>query len=121
MLIIRIDQQRALAENRRRCFEQEIAAELQARLPECCAALGEELSEAISYGVERAIAYGLNAEVGVAAFVKLMFIFGPDYETDPQLPWAHLSLTAIDPADQASRIRHFLTAAEQAIANRGGD
>ena len=74
-------------------FEGELVEHFERHLPTHCAQLGEDgTHEAIRYGVQRARAYGIASEHDVATYIRHMFLFGRDFDLDPQLPWASQTL-----------------------------
>jgi hypothetical protein len=60
-----------------RCFEQQ------------CQSLGDpSVREKIRYGIQRAAVYGMTDRREVSMYIDLMVVFGDDFDTDIQLPWA---------------------------------
>lgn len=66
-----------------------VVEHLGAFFPDICADLGEQdTREVVRYGIDVAQSHGIDREVCVCEFVDLLFIFGIDFDTNPQLPWA---------------------------------
>lgn len=94
MITINPDQQAALNALSRENFVERVTTHLQRFFPQHCAALGPAgVREAIDRGIVRAGHYGIVGERDVVLYLDLMFAFGPDFDTDPNLPWAAAILT----------------------------
>jgi hypothetical protein len=95
MLRIRREQMevfKRLAEER---FEDEMYAYLCEAFPDDCGAEGEEQTrENIRAGLRRAEQYGITIENDVARYVELMYVWSPQFDEDPLLPWASAILNA---------------------------
>ncbi|MEO5930851.1 MAG: hypothetical protein ABIR47_13020 [Candidatus Kapaibacterium sp.] len=97
MLKIRHEQNAVLEEAARLKFEDETVAHLTEFFPEQCAALGEDgTRDAIRLGVSRGMLHGITFEQDLRIYIRLMFIFGREFDTDGQIPWAGMILN--DPA-----------------------
>jgi hypothetical protein len=104
MLNIRPGQMEAFEQAAQRRFENDMAAHLRKFAPRHCKILDEEaLRTIIRLGIERARKYGFTNVGPVRLFLELMFLFGSDFDTDPQLPWAAEVLADKAIKDQASR------------------
>lgn len=69
-------------------FQQRVADHLRHHFPDDCAELGAEgLQEVIQHGMDRATLHGLQVERDVCLFLGLMFLFGPELDEDPEVPW----------------------------------
>lgn len=80
-----------------RQFEDEMVQHLAKFAPKHCQVIGEPaVRKAIQLGVRRAAKYGLTDRGPVRFYIELMFMFGSDFDTDPQVPWAMAVLK--DPA-----------------------
>ena len=89
MLQIREEQMLAFEQAALRRFEDEMVAHLAQFAPRHCEVIGEPaLRQAIRLGMERARKYGLTNRGPVRFYLELMFMFGGDFDTDPQLLWA---------------------------------
>jgi len=96
-LLIRDEQLVALRGIRQKEYEKRLAAHLRKYFSETCTKLGEQgLRDAVRYGIQRAKAYGIQAERDVAKYLNLMFVFGRDFDTDPRFPWAASMLRSTD-------------------------
>ena len=76
--------------------------------PEKCEALGEaKVRETVKYGILRSASYGISTEGDVRRYVDLMVKFGPDFDQDPELPWAASILNnqaIINPTTKINRL-----------------
>jgi len=89
MLQIRAQQMTAFEQAALRRFEDDMVAHLAKFAPKHCEVIGESaVRQAIRLGMERAGKYGLTNRGPVRFFIELMFMFGSDFDTDPQLMWA---------------------------------
>ena len=89
MLVIRREQMAALSSNMRTSFEPRVMRHLKKNFPEQCKALGDvQLREFVDYGVQRASDHGFITEADTCKYIDLMFVFGRDFDMDPDLPWA---------------------------------
>lgn len=89
MLTIRKEQMAVFREPAINDYVKRTVVHLNERFPEKCEALGEpKVRELIRYGIGRAASYGITAEGDVRRYIDLMLMFGPDFDQDPELPWA---------------------------------
>ena len=89
MLIIRQEQLHLLEAAWLEKLEDTLHRELPETFPWDSARLGaERLRHAISHGIDKARSYGFRTEHHIRDFIRLMFTFGRDFETDPGMPWA---------------------------------
>lgn len=89
-----------------------LAADLRRGLPAHVQALGEQGTlDAIRAGIDRAGAYGIITREGVSGYVKLMFLFGSDFDTDPSRAWAGQVLNDPSLPDEGERMRRLVQAA----------
>ena len=112
MLIIRRQQIEIFEAANFAQFEQEMLEHLRRELPAHYSGLGEAATrEAIRYGIQKARTYGIRTHYGVKAYLKLLFVFGRDFDADPTLEWAGRVLN--DPAveDEAGRVVLLVNAA----------
>jgi hypothetical protein len=121
MLIIRRKQMQALSQNILKDFEDRMILHLNQFFPDQCEKLGEEGTRgAIRYGFERARKYGLATESDLAKYLNLMFTFGRDFDTDPNLPWVAAILKARDDSTPSKRMaRLYEKAVEREAEGRG--
>jgi hypothetical protein len=74
-----------------------MAAHLREFFPAECEALGAEgLDERIADGIGSAASYGFESQVHISQYLDLTFVLGPDFDTDPSLPWASAILSNPD-------------------------
>ncbi len=105
MLKIRNEQKSVLRTAVLLNFENKMVRHLQEFTPIQSKALGEEgLRNVIRLGVGRAEKYGLNNHDPVRFYLELMFMFGSDFDTDSQLPWAAQILTDPEMKHQTERV-----------------
>lgn len=89
MLIIRAAQITVLAGPMIERLRERAATHLRAHFAEQCAALGTQgLTDAIDHGLARATAHGFRAESDLLQYLNLCFIFGRDFDGDPECAWA---------------------------------
>jgi hypothetical protein len=69
-------------------LERQIAEHLRGFASARCEELGDGLGDFVRGGIAKARRLGFEAAGHVAQFVALMALFGPDFDTDPRLPWA---------------------------------
>lgn len=75
--------------------------------PRHCQVIGEAcVRSAVRLGMARAAGYGLDRRGAVRFYIESMFMFGSDFDTDPQIPWAAelLATPYLDPMAKASRL-----------------
>jgi hypothetical protein len=76
-------------------FEREMVAHSQAFSPRLCAVIGEEqLRVVLRRALEHAKGYGFTMRGALRLYIELTFLFGSDFDSDPQYPWAARILTA---------------------------
>jgi len=89
MLRIRKEQNDELAKVALKRFEDGMVIHLNECFPEECKALGAEATRAtIRYGMERAADYDIVSQRDICIYTDVMFVFGTDFDKDPNLPWA---------------------------------
>lgn len=89
MLIIRPEQMKVLEDHVLRTFQDRVFAHLMKTWPERCKELGEaEVRASIQKGIDRAAAFGITSQSGVAGYIDLMYVHGWDFHQDPAIPWA---------------------------------
>jgi hypothetical protein len=89
MLVIRREQMEVFRQAILAAFENEMVAHSKDFSPRLCEVIGEEqLRVAIRRAMGRAGGHGLTERGPVRLFIELMFLFGSDFDTDPQYPWA---------------------------------
>jgi hypothetical protein len=92
---------------------------LQECFPEACEELGEQDTlEMVRYGIDLADSYGIDREVCVCEFIDLMFLFGVEFDRDPDLPWASEILQDESIQKQGALMDHLWEAGIAAIENQ---
>jgi hypothetical protein len=87
-----------------RAFEDEMVVHLGEFSPPLFKAVGEEqMRKAIRFGIGRAGSYGFTFRGPIRLYLELMLLFGSDFDTDPQYPWATEILTSQDSGPQMER------------------
>ncbi len=88
-----------------RAFEDALVAHLVAFVRTAAAEDEARLFARVRLGVQRAQAYGIESERGVAAYVAVMSLHGDAFDEDPGLPWtAVLKDGSLGPETRASRL-----------------
>jgi hypothetical protein len=89
MLVIRKEQMEVFEQAALRTFEDQMVEHLKEFAPKHCEVLGESgVRQVVRLGMERARRYGFTNRGPVRFYLESMFLFGSDFDTDPQLPWA---------------------------------
>lgn len=97
-------------------FFADMRAHVERCFPEQFRALEREtLDELLRHGLARARTHGFSGERDVCKFIDLMFVFGRDFDRDPQFPWASEILVGRWPADPSARIARLGEAALAAL------
>ena len=66
-----------------------LAGHLRKKFPEQSRMLGQDgLLDAARLGLERARGHGVSTEKDICGFTELMFRYGQDFDTNPDLPFA---------------------------------
>lgn len=124
MLIIRHAQLAAFGRAASQSFEDDIVGRLQRFAPHHAAGIGEDAVRlVVRDGITRAASYGFTQRGPVRFYLQLMFMFGSDFDTDPQWPrWTHDLLRSGSIADQmgrANRLHRGLQDFLQRVAGPG--
>lgn len=86
-MVIRGEQLRALEQDSRRRFEDEMMAHSKEFAPPLCEVIGDDqLRLAIRSAMQRAEAYGFTNRGPIRLFIEMMFLCGSAFDTDPQYP-----------------------------------
>jgi len=89
MFTIRKGQITVFEKNAYTCFEDDMVEHLRSFAGKHCEVIGEKkVRETIQSGIERAKKYDLTNRGPVRFFIEMMFMFGSEFDTDPQYPWA---------------------------------
>lgn len=83
-MLIRKDQMAAFNQYMRGRFEEHMVGHLHTYYAEACHALGEvKIREMIRHGIARAKIYGITAETDVSRYINMMFVFGREFDIEP--------------------------------------
>ncbi len=94
-------------------FPRPVASDLECRIhthvtrtfPAQCDALGDpEVRRRIRAGMARARRYAIESHYDIMRFVDLLFLLGPEFETDGDLPWAKEILNDPSARDGTERL-----------------
>ena len=97
MLSIRPEQVVAFEAEALHHFEDEMVEHLLEFAPAVAGPAGDiHLRALIRTGIQRAEGYGFTCQGPVAFYLELMVLFGIDFDTDPQVPWAAPILAEVD-------------------------
>ncbi len=112
MLTIRRAQMLTFEQAAQRRFEDRSLAHLRAVAPTHCEAVGEDgLRRLCRLALQRASGHGLGSRGAVRLYLDLMVMFGCDFDTDPQYPWAASVLAGGDGPDPMARAERLHGAA----------
>ena len=112
MLTIRSSQLATFEDVATRRFVEATAAELQRILPRHCEALGSDgVRNTIRYGMKQAAGYGIVSERAAAGYIRLMFMFGEEF--DRKHEWARRILQDARAADGDMLLTNLTSSAEQ--------
>jgi hypothetical protein len=97
MFVIRREQIEVFRQAALEAFEKEMVLHSKDFSPRLCEVIGEgQLHVVLRRAISRAGEYGFTNRGPIRLFVELMFLFGSDFDTDPQYPWAAKILRAPD-------------------------
>ncbi len=89
-------------------FENPVYLRLNELFPEKCQDFGEALvRNLIRYGIQRAASYEILGAVDVRTYIDVMMLLGPDFDKDPNYPWAEKLLrdkNVTDPGVRVARV-----------------
>jgi hypothetical protein len=107
-VVIREAQIETLRRSTLRAFENEMVEHLARFSPPLFKAAGaEQLREVIRWGMKRAVGYGITLRGPVRLYLELMLLFGSQFDTDPQYPWAAEVLKDQEIPSQMQRADHL--------------
>jgi hypothetical protein len=87
-MVIRPKQMQAFSDAAVAHFEDEMLNHLKGFAPKHCEIMGDDgVRQLIRLGMERARGHNLTNRGPVRLYLELMFLFGSDFDTDPQLRW----------------------------------
>ena len=99
MLTIRNVQMQALALGAAMDTEERALRHLRGCIPPVFATTSDvSLRDIIRWGRRRSQGYGIEAEVDFFRYLNLMFMFGFEFDVDPQYPWAATTLQSRKPS-----------------------
>lgn len=105
---IRREQFEALTLAARDSFEREMMTHLKQFSPRHCEVTGDEaVKTVIRRGMDSSKKYGFTQRGPIRLYLEMMFMFGSEFDTDPQLPWARERLVDqayFDPMDRAEAL-----------------
>jgi hypothetical protein len=120
MLVIRREQMQALADRAKRDFVASMVLHLHGFAPRHSAVVGDAaLRDAIELGCWRCAEYGLKSRGAVRFWVEAMFLFGSDFDRDPQWHWVAPAL-ADRSGDELARADRLHRAAMHCLATVAG-
>jgi hypothetical protein len=94
VLVIRNEQMEAFRKAAMLAFEGEMLVHLRDFSPPLFKTAGDDqMRRVVRLGIERAKTHGLTFRGPVRLYLELMLLFGSDFDTDPQYPWATEVLT----------------------------
>lgn len=97
MLRIRPEQMKVFEQDMLKRFKEEMVEHSKEFSPELCNIIGEEqLRVALKQAMKRANEYGFSNRGPIRLYIDMMFLFGSDFDTDPQ----YLKLTEILKRDE---------------------
>jgi len=89
MLTIRNSQMRVITAPKIEAFVERVRHHLAKCFPDAYRAIGGGAMAAhIRHGIERATRYGFASQREIVLYINLMFVFGSDFDKDPDFPWA---------------------------------
>jgi hypothetical protein len=121
MWMIRSGQVEALRQSSLSKFEDDMVKHLQGFIPKLATVLGDAaLRTVIRYGVERARTYEFTSRACVRFFIEMIVLFGAEFDTDPQYPWALEALTEQPDDDQTIRGQRLFHKAKEYLETVSG-
>ena len=121
MLTIREEQMEVFEEVALQKFEDDMVAHVKVFAPKRSASLADDvIREVVQMGIERAKEYGLTNRGPVRFFIEMVFMFGSEFDTDPQYPWAGAVLNDAQTPDQMERAARLYTKTKDYTAKVAG-
>lgn len=118
-MIIRRQQIASLSKISAAKFEARTAEHLARCFPDECKGLGDDkLRELIRYGVEHAAKYGIDLERDVCKYIDLMVVFGRDFDTSADRPWASLILEDKSLANSTAKTERLFAEAKLQLTSQ---
>lgn len=94
----------------RNAFEDDMVWHVREEFPDRIVGMPEDsVREQVRWGMRRAEGYGFTNRGPVGFFIELMFLLGPEFDSDPRYPWARDILTdKTDQMDRSDRLHEVL-------------
>lgn len=113
-MMIRKEQMSAFAEAAATDFENRMVVHLNKCFPAECETLQEPgVREIIRCGINRSAHYGVTTERDVCKYIDLMMVFGRNFDTRADLPWASRILNDRVLKNPTARIERLFTVAKE--------
>jgi Domain of unknown function (DUF4123) len=104
MFLVRREHEELLDQKALLKFQFQTLEHLKRCFPEQCHFLKDAtLLDLVRHGIEQARSYGILDQLNVGQYIDLLFVFGPGFERNSNLPWAREILT--DPACQCATLK----------------
>jgi len=104
MLVIRDEQLQMVQQNSLGEFENELVEHMKGFAPKHSEVIKDEgVHDVVRLGIERSKKYGFTNRGPVRFYVEMMFMFGSDFDSDFQMPWAGGTLNNEAIKDQTQR------------------
>ena len=106
----------ALGDASKARYEDRMTEHLRRCFPDQCEKMDEPgIRRIIAQGIEHAKRYNIVTERDVCLFIDLMFIFGEEFDTSPNLPWMSEILTDPHRTDPSRKIDHLYDVALEVL------
>lgn len=88
MFVMRDDLADSMRQEAKPRFATFLAEYLVDNFPELFPERNDDVDEFAHYAIDVAHAYGIESDHAVFQYTHLMILLGPDFDEDPELPWA---------------------------------
>ena len=113
-MVIRQEQMSAFQEDANADFENRMVVHLNKCFPAECQALQEAgVRKTIRYGIDQAAKYDVKAERDVCKYIDVMMVYGRDFDTREDLPWAPRILNDQVLRNSTARMDNLFVAAKE--------
>ncbi len=113
-MVIRQKQMSAFTEGANTDFENRMVVHLNKCFPAECQAMQEPgVRKTIRYGIDQAAQYAVKAERDVCKYIDLMMVYGSDFNTREDLPWASRILNDKVLRNSSARMDSLFMAAKE--------
>lgn len=120
-MLIRFKQIESLRDGALANFEDQMVEHLFKFAPRHSEVVGNEcVRKTVQRGIERATQYGFTNRGPVRFYLELVSMFGMDFDTDPQYPWAAQTLRSLDIPDQMQRADRLYEASSEYLEKAAG-